>query len=75
VTFSLNYHILAGEDLTPSPNHVYLWDPVHEEFTQGTTQWQRLCSADLPAKSALFADDRGTPDRIFFDGEEVTDAA
>jgi len=28
-----------------------------------------------PAKRALFADDRGTPDRIFFDGEEVTDAA
>lgn len=67
--------VLTGEDLTPSPNHVYLWDPVHEEFTQGTTQWQRLCSADLPAKSALFADDRGTPDRIFFDGEEVTDTA
>ncbi|HEX9273381.1 MAG TPA: phytase [Candidatus Binatia bacterium] len=67
--------VLTGEDLTPSPNHVYLWDPVHEEFTQGTTQWQRLCSADLPARSALFADDRGAPDRIFFDGEEVTDAA
>src|SRR6267142_6064212 len=58
--------VLTGEDLTPSPNHVYLWDPVHEEFTQGTTQWQRLCSADLPAKSALLADDRGAPDRIFF---------
>ncbi len=65
--------VLKGEDLTPSPNHVFLWDPVHNEYTQGTTQWQRLCSADLPAESALFAKRRGTHERIFFDGEEVDD--
>ena len=67
--------VLKGEDLTPSASHVFLWDPVHNEYTQGTTQWQRLCSADLPVESALFANGRGTRERIFFNGEEVTDAA
>ena len=65
--------VLKGEDLTPSANHVHLWDPAHSEYTTGTTRWQRLCSADLPAESALFGNGRGTRDRIFFDGEEVTD--
>ena len=67
--------VLKGEDLTPSANHVFLWDSVHNEYTQGTTRWQRLCSADLPAESALFAKGLGTQERIFFDGEEVTDPA
>jgi hypothetical protein len=64
--------VIKGEDLTPSPNHVFLWDSLDNEYTQGTTVWQRLCSADLPAESALYANGRGTRDRIFFDGEEVT---
>ena len=65
--------VLKGQDLTPSSQHVFLWDSIHEEYTQGSTQWQRLCSADLPAESALFGSGRGTRDRIFFDGEEVSD--
>jgi len=65
--------VLAGEDLTPSPNHVFLWDPGTGLYLQGTTQWQRLCSADLPVESALFANGRGTPDRIFLDGEEINE--
>jgi hypothetical protein len=67
--------VVKGEDLTPSADKVHLWDSLHNEYTTGTTQWQRLCSADLPAESALFGNGRGTRDRIFFDGEEVTDAA
>lgn len=69
--------VLNGEDLTPSASKVHLWDAVHNEYnpTPTTTQWQRLCSADLPAESALFSNGRGTRERIFFDGEEVTDAA
>ena len=63
--------VLKGEDLTPSADHVFLWDPAHNEYTQGTTQWQRLCSADLPVQSALFAKGLGTRERIFFDGEET----
>jgi hypothetical protein len=65
--------VLKGEDLTQSPNDVFLWDPVPNEYTQGTTQWQRLCSADLAEESAFFAHGRGTRDQIFLDGEEVTE--
>ena len=65
--------VSKGQDLTPSSQHVFLWDSIHEEYTQGSTQWQRLCSADLPAESALFGSGRGTRERIFFDGEEVSD--
>ena len=63
--------VTKGEDLTPSANSVFLWDGSTSQYTRGTTQWQRLCSADLPAKDALFAKGRGTKDRIFMDGEEV----
>ena len=62
--------VLKGKDLTPSSQHVFLWDPIHDEYIQGSTQWQRLCSADLPEESALFGNGRGTRERIFFDGEE-----
>ena len=67
--------VLTGQDLTPSGEKVHLWDPTTSNYepTGRTTQWQRLCSADLPAKSALFGKGRGTHDRIFFDGEEVSD--
>ena len=67
--------VLKGQDLTPSSQHVFLWDSIHEEYMQGSTQWQRLCSADLPAESALFGKGLGTRDRIFFDGEEVSEPA
>src|SRR5439155_430807 len=63
--------VTKGEDLTPSPNSVFLWDVSTNQYTRGTTQWQRLCSADLPAEQALFAHGRGTKARIFMDGEEV----
>ncbi len=65
--------VLKGQDLTLSAQHVFTWDPLHNEYTQGTTQWQRLCSADLPEVSALFAKGLGTRERIFFDGEEVNE--
>ena len=67
--------VIAGQDLTPSADKVNLWDPLHNEYTTGTTQWQRLCSADLPVESALFSNGLGTRDRIFFDGEEVSEPA
>ena len=69
--------VVKGEDLTPSADKVHLWDPAMSDYEQNgrTTQWQRLCSADLPAESALFGKGRGTHDRIFFNGEEVSDLA
>jgi hypothetical protein len=63
--------VLAGEDLTPSPNHVRLWDPVAQEYQAMTTTWDRLCSADLPDEKALRHGNRGTSERIFLNGEEV----
>jgi hypothetical protein len=63
---------VSGEDLTPSAAHVYLWDAASGSYIQETTQWQRLCSADLPDEKALRHGNRGTSARIFFDGEEIT---
>ena len=62
--------VIKGEDLTPSADHVFVWNGT--THVRQTTQWQRLCSGDLPVESALFAHGKGTRDRIFFDGEEVT---
>ena len=63
--------VLDGEDHTPSANDVFLW--TGSGYAAGTTQWQRLCSADLAAESAYFAQGVGTRDRILLDGEEVTE--
>jgi hypothetical protein len=67
--------VLTGQDLTPSGEKVHLWDPTISNYEANgrTTQWRRLCSADLPTESALFGKGRGTHDRIFFDGEEVSE--
>ena len=65
--------VVKGQDHTPSANHVFTWDPAAKQYKPGTTQWQRLCSADLAAPSAYFADGLGTQDRIFMNGEEVTE--
>jgi hypothetical protein len=65
--------VLKGQDHTPSADKVFLWDPATKAYVPGTTQWQRLCSADLAAESAYSAHGLGTRDRIFLDGEEVTE--
>src|SRR6185369_17918993 len=52
--------VLAGEDLTPSPNHVRLWNAVTQQYQVMTTTWDRLCSADLPDEKALRHGNRGT---------------
>ena len=65
--------VLGLEDHTQSPNDVHLWDPSTRRYVAGTTRWQRLCSADLAAKSAFSAHGLGTDDRLFLDGEEVSD--
>jgi len=64
--------VLAGEDLTPSPSHVRLWNSATQQYQVMTTTWDRLCSADLPDEKALRHGNRGTSERIFLNGEEVT---
>jgi hypothetical protein len=48
--------VLKGEDFTRSTDKVHLWDPLNGEYEPigRTTQWRRLCSADLPRGSAFF---------------------
>ncbi len=63
--------VVKGEDHTQSPNDVFSWDPVNGQYVQGTVAWNRLCSADLPARSALSHGQKGTKERIYLNGEET----
>jgi hypothetical protein len=67
--------VLHGRDFTQSQNDVYTWDPATNAYLQGTIVWQRLCSGDLAAEGAFFANDKGTKERIYLNGEEVTTTA
>lgn len=68
---STSLRVIKGQDHTTSPNDVHQWDADGRRYTQGTTQWQRHCSADLAASSAYYAHGRGTKDRIYLNGEEI----
>jgi hypothetical protein len=64
--------VVKGEDLV---RRVMTWDTAGRSYadTTGTTAFDRFCSADLPARTALY--DRGTgrgfPGRILLNGEEA----
>jgi hypothetical protein len=65
--------VTKGEDLTPSADAVHLWDQASGKYVAGTTTiWERLCSADLAKEGAFSYRGFGTKDRIFLNGEEVT---
>ena len=64
--------VTKGEDLTPAAADVHLWDPASGTYISGTTIWERLCSADLAQEGAFSYRGLGTKDRIFLNGEEVT---
>jgi hypothetical protein len=63
--------VLKGEDHTQSPNDVYTWDKNSQKYVQGTTAWERLCSADLADPGAFRWRGWGTTDRIYMNGEET----
>ena len=65
--------VKQGQDLTASPTKVFTWNPASSQYVAGTTQWQRFCSADLPAETAFRAHGLGTDERIYMGGEEVTE--
>jgi hypothetical protein len=65
--------VKKGKDFSQSPNDVYTWDPATNQYLQGTTMWQRHCSADLPKQSAFYYRGKGTKELIYINGEEVTD--
>ncbi|HEY7205596.1 MAG TPA: phytase [Methylomirabilota bacterium] len=64
--------VRKGEDLTPSPDDVRLWSATSQSYVSGTTVWERLCSADLAREGAFAYRGLGTKDRIFLNGEEVS---
>lgn len=63
--------VLEGRDFTPDAAHVYNW--VGGKYVQGTTAWNRFCSADLADPSAYRFRDLGTSQRIYLNGEENND--
>ena len=46
--------VVKGEDFTPSPEKVFLWDPAAEKYVPGTTVWERHCSGDLARPGAFW---------------------
>jgi hypothetical protein len=64
--------VTKGADLTPSADDVRLWDQATGKHVPGTTVWERLCSADLAAEGAFSHRGLGTKERIYLNGEEVT---
>lgn len=58
--------VLGGNDLITS----YQADPANNAST-AVTNFARFCSADLPLQSALQFGGLGTPERIYFNGEET----
>jgi len=62
--------VVSGGDLIQT---VQVFNPATGTYSQGTTAFARLCSADLPAVSALYnaATGNGFNGRIFMNGEET----
>ena len=62
--------VKAAGDLAQT---VFTFDAATGAYAQGTTAFNRLCSADLPAASAFYdaATGLGTQARIFMNGEEA----
>jgi serralysin len=60
-------------DATDLSQDVFLFNRTTNVYEETTTQFGRLCSADLPQISAFYdaATGLGTTERIFMDGEEV----
>jgi len=65
-------NVISGDDLI---KQIMLFDPTANGgaggYVPATTALNRICSADLPAVSALFNAGLGTTERIFMSGEET----
>jgi len=64
------HEVLDAKDLSED---VFRFNRTTNAYEETTTQFGRLCSADLPAVSAFYdaATGLGTTERIFMDGEEI----
>ena len=63
--------VVKGQDFTPSPEKVFLWDAAAAQYVSGTTVWERHCSGDLARPGAFWHLGKGTTERIYLNGEEV----
>jgi Ca2+-binding RTX toxin-like protein len=71
LTIDMTTHeVLDAKDLSED---VFLFNRTTNAYEETTTQFGRLCSADLPAVSAFYdaATGLGTTERIFMNGEEI----
>jgi Ca2+-binding RTX toxin-like protein len=71
LTVDMSTHqVLDAHDLSQD---VFLFNRTTNVYEETTTQFGRLCSADLPPVSAFYdaATGLGTTERIFMNGEEV----
>jgi len=62
-----NFKVLSGEDVIQI---IFVWDTTSRSYIISQGPLSRLCSADLPNRSALFAKGIGTKSKIFLGGEE-----
>ena len=64
--------VVAAQELG---QHLFLYDPATKSYMEQPTALDRLCSADLPARSAFYdkATGLGTTSRILLNGEEVAE--
>jgi len=62
--------VTSGQDMIQSASNMYTWNGT--AYAAGTTVFNRLCSADLPAMSAFYNTNNSTGynGRIFMNGEE-----
>jgi hypothetical protein len=71
------FRVVRGEDHTPAPGKVFLWDggkyTPYVPTVPPSVLWQRHCSADLAAPGAFHHRGSGTLERIYLNGEEVSD--
>jgi hypothetical protein len=65
--------VLEGADLIPSASKLWQWNTTTQSYVAGATKaFDRLCSADLPDEKALRHGNRGTSERLFLGGEEIS---
>jgi Ca2+-binding RTX toxin-like protein len=63
--------VVSADDLIKT---VMLWDTASNSYVQSTVNFQRFCSGDLPAQTALYnsANGLGSQSHIYFTGEETS---
>ena len=69
---TINKQTLEVVDGRELATRIYFYDPVTKSYVQGTDAIARLCSADLPVRSALYdaQSGKGTQAHILLNGEE-----